>query len=139
MEVYDLSEENELDTYMSREVPVPEGDEAKSLTQEELGQDQEDHCWFNHGSHCTISVFPKDTEDVWFLDQAIWREEHKSEYDFEKTVKEEVENAEVVIATLNGLQGSWDSFMRGMCAKRKWLLSAESGKSTHNKKKLDSW
>ena len=26
MEVYDLSKENELDTYMSREVPVPEGD-----------------------------------------------------------------------------------------------------------------
>ena len=44
---------------------------------------------------------------------------HKSEYDFEKTVEEEVENAEVVIATLNGLPGSWDSFMRGMCAKRK--------------------
>ena len=44
MEVFDLSEENELDTYMSREVPVPEGDEAKSLTPKELGQDQEDHC-----------------------------------------------------------------------------------------------
>ena len=44
MEVYDLSKENELDTYMSREVPVPEGDEAISLTQEELGQSQEDHC-----------------------------------------------------------------------------------------------
>ena len=44
MELYDLSKENELDTYMSREVPIPEGDEAKSLTQEELGQDQEDHC-----------------------------------------------------------------------------------------------
>ena len=29
---------------MSREVPVPEGDKAQSLTQEELGQDQEDHC-----------------------------------------------------------------------------------------------
>ena len=26
MEVYDLSEENELDTYIRREVPVPEGD-----------------------------------------------------------------------------------------------------------------
>ena len=38
MEVYDLSEENELDTYMRREVPVPEGDEARSITQEELGQ-----------------------------------------------------------------------------------------------------
>ena len=44
MEVYELSEENELDTYMSREVLVPEGDEARSLTQEELGQGQEDHC-----------------------------------------------------------------------------------------------
>ena len=44
MEVYDLSEENELDNYMSREVLVPEGDEAQSLTQEELGQGQKDHC-----------------------------------------------------------------------------------------------
>ena len=37
MEVYDLFEENELDTYMSREVLVREGDEAQSLTQGELG------------------------------------------------------------------------------------------------------
>ena len=29
---------------MSREVPVPNRDEAQILTQEELGQDQEDHC-----------------------------------------------------------------------------------------------
>ena len=42
MEVFYLFEENELDTYMSRE--VPKGDEAQSLTPEELGQDQEDHC-----------------------------------------------------------------------------------------------
>ena len=44
MEVFDLSEENELDTYMSREVPVLEGDEPQRLTQEELDQGQEDHC-----------------------------------------------------------------------------------------------
>ena len=44
MEVFDLSEENGLDTYMILEVPVSEGDEAQSLTQEELGQGQEDHC-----------------------------------------------------------------------------------------------
>ena len=44
MEVYHLFEENELDTHMSGEVPVPEGDEAKIVTQEELGQRQEDHC-----------------------------------------------------------------------------------------------
>ena len=33
LEVYDIFEENELETYMSIEVPVPEGDEARSLTQ----------------------------------------------------------------------------------------------------------
>ena len=44
MEVFDLFEENELDTYMSREVLVLEGDEARSLSQEELGQGPEDHC-----------------------------------------------------------------------------------------------
>ena len=37
-------EGNKMDTYISREVSVPEGDEAKSLTVEELGQGQEDHC-----------------------------------------------------------------------------------------------
>ena len=36
MEVYDLSEENELDTYMSREVPVLEGDEPKALHKKNL-------------------------------------------------------------------------------------------------------
>ena len=44
MEVFDRSKENELNTYMSREVPVPEGDKAKSLTPEELGLGQEDYC-----------------------------------------------------------------------------------------------
>ena len=44
MELYDLSKENELYTYMSREVPVPKGDEAQSLTPKELGQGQENHC-----------------------------------------------------------------------------------------------
>ena len=37
-------EENEFDTYISGEVQVPKGDEAKSLPQEELGQGQDDHC-----------------------------------------------------------------------------------------------
>ena len=44
MEVYDVSEENEWDTYMSREVPFLEGDDAQSLTHEELDEGQEDHC-----------------------------------------------------------------------------------------------
>ena len=36
-----------------------------------------------------------------------------------EVVEEEVENVEVVITTLNGFPGSWDSFIRGMCARRK--------------------
>ena len=36
-----------------------------------------------------------------------------------EVVKEEVRNAEVMIATLNGLSGSWDSFIQRMCARRK--------------------
>ena len=37
-------EENELDSYISGDVPVPKGDQDKSLTQEELDQGQEDYC-----------------------------------------------------------------------------------------------
>ena len=44
MEEFYLSEGNELDTYMSREIPVLEGDEPQRLIPEELGQGQEDHC-----------------------------------------------------------------------------------------------
>ena len=36
-----------------------------------------------------------------------------------EAVEEELENAEVVITTLNDLPSSWDSFIRGMCSKRK--------------------
>ena len=36
-----------------------------------------------------------------------------------EAVVEVVENAEVVITTLNGLPGSWDSFIQGMYARRK--------------------
>src|SRR5713226_7056259 len=36
-----------------------------------------------------------------------------------EAVKEKVKNAEVMMATLNGLPGSWDSFIQGMCARRK--------------------
>ena len=43
MELYDLSEENGLDTYMGIEVPVSEGDKVRSLSQEELGQGQRRH------------------------------------------------------------------------------------------------
>ena len=45
---------------------------------------------------------------------------HKSLSNQEKleVVKEEVKNVDVVMATLNGLPGSWDSFMQLMCSKK---------------------
>ena len=36
-----------------------------------------------------------------------------------EAVDEEVENADIVISTLNELPGSWDSYIQGMCAIRK--------------------
>ena len=36
-----------------------------------------------------------------------------------EAVEEEAENVEVLITTLNGLLGSWDSFIQGMHARRK--------------------
>ena len=36
-----------------------------------------------------------------------------------EATKDEVENAEVVLTTLNVLPRSWDSFIRGMCSRRK--------------------
>ena len=36
-----------------------------------------------------------------------------------EAVEEEVENGEIVMTTLNGLPRSWDSFIQGVCARRK--------------------
>ena len=36
-----------------------------------------------------------------------------------EVVDEEVENAEIVMTTLNGLSTSWDSFIQGICARKK--------------------
>ena len=38
-----------------------------------------------------------------------------------ETVEEEVENGEIVMTTLNGLPKSWDSFIQGICARRKLI------------------
>ena len=50
-----------------------------------------------------------------------------------EVVDAEVENAEIVITTLNGLPRSWDSFIRGMCARRNLLLSTNYGKSAQRR------
>ena len=54
-------EENELDSYINEEVPVPEGDEAKALHKKKLVMDKRIICWLKQGSPHTIGVLPKDT------------------------------------------------------------------------------
>ena len=39
-----------------------------------------------------------------------------------EVVGEYIENGEVVMATLNGLPSSWDSFIQGICARRKLIV-----------------
>ena len=83
----------------------------------ELGQGQEDHGWFSHGSTCTTSVFPKYTDDVWFLEQAIWREEHQSEYDLKKPVEgsEDLECRDHTVILYKGLSNqrtTWSGKIR---------------------------
>ena len=36
-----------------------------------------------------------------------------------EAIDEEVENANIVMTTLNGLPRSWDSFIQGICARKK--------------------
>ena len=38
-----------------------------------------------------------------------------------EAVDEEVENAKIVMTTLNGLPRSWDSFIQGICARKKLI------------------
>ena len=61
MEVYDLSEENELDTYMSREVLVLEGDEAKDLHMKKLVMEKRIIVDSIKGSPYPTSVISQDT------------------------------------------------------------------------------
>src|SRR5712692_4477098 len=38
-----------------------------------------------------------------------------------EAIDEEVENAEIVMTTLNGLPRSWDAFIQGICARKKLI------------------
>ena len=49
-----------------------------------------------------------------------------------EAVDEETENAEIVMTTLDGLPRTWDSFIQGICARKK-SSSADYGKNAHKK------
>ena len=121
-------EGNELDTYISREVPVPEGDEAKALLK--ANNIITDSIEYHLIPQVSSLKTPKEMFDSltklfewkninWNMTLRKQLKNVKIQNAEQLEVVEEVENAEVVITTLNGLLGSWDSFVRGMCAKRK--------------------
>ena len=82
-------EENELDSYIHEEVPVPEEDEAKSLHKKKLVMEKriisdsiKDHLIPQ------VSSLKTPKADVWCPNQTVWREEHQSEDDSKETVEE---------------------------------------------------
>ena len=143
-----VPEGNELDTYLSGEVSIPEGDEVKALHKKNLVRAKNiiaDSIKDNLIPQVSSLKTPKEifysltklfegksinqkmtlrkqlknvkiqnaeTMQSYFTGVSQIREKLEA-------VKEEVENVEVLIGTLNGLPGSWDSFILIMCTRRK--------------------
>ena len=120
---------------ISEEVLVPEGDEAKDLHKKKLvmvkriiADSIKDHLIPQVSSLKTPKeIFYSLTKlfegkninrKMTLRNQSYFRRFSQIKEQIE-AVKEEVKNAEVVIATLNGLPGSWDSFMQRMYSIRK--------------------
>ena len=135
-----------MDTYISREVPVPEGDEAKALLKKNLVKAKKiivdtikDHLIPYVSSLNTpkymfysltklfeekninqkltlrnqlknVKIQNAETMQPYFTRVSQIKEQIEA-------VDKEVENAEIVMTTLNGLPGSWDSFMQGCVPK----------------------
>ena len=133
-----------MDTYISREVPIPEGDEAKALHKKNLVKAKNiivdsirDHFIPQVSFLKTLkemfdsltklfkgkNINQKMTFSKQLKNLKIQNAESIQSYltrvsqikEQLEVIEEEVENAEVVIITLNGLPRSWDSF----CAERK--------------------
>ena len=66
-----------------------------------------------------IRIWPKEINWIMWRSRMQRPCSHKSLSNQEQL--EVVKNAEVVMATLNGLPGSWNTFILGMCSRRKWL------------------
>ena len=139
-----------MDTYISGEVPVPEGDEVKSLQKKNLVNSKRiiaDSIKEHRIPHVSSLKAPKEMFDSLtkiFEGKNInrkmtlrnqWKnvkiqdaETIQSYFTRVSQIKEQleavgedIENGEVVMTTLNGLPRSWDSFIQGICARRKLI------------------
>jgi len=145
-----ILEENELDSYIKEDIPIPEDEEAKVLHKKNLVKAKriivdsiKDHLI----PHVSSLKTPKEMFDSLtklFEGKNINRkmtlrnqfkgvkmlngETIQSYFSKVSQIKEQLEavdevvdNGEVVMTTLNGLPRSWDSFIQGICARKKLI------------------
>ena len=152
MELFNLSEENELDTYMSREITVLR---LKALHQKNLGKAKKiivDSITNQLVPQVSSLKTPKEMFDSLtkiFEGKNINRkmtlrnqlnnvkiqnaETIQSYFTRVSQIKErlelmdeEAENVEFVMTTLNDLPRSWDSFIQGICSRRNLVTFSRS-------------
>ena len=155
-------EENELDSYIN-EVPALEGDEAKALHKKKsvmvkriIVDSIKDHLIPQVSSLKTTkdmfyaltklfegkNINKKMTLRNQLKNVKIQNAETIQSYftrvcqikEQIEVVEEEVENAEIVMTTLNGLPRTWDSFIQGICARKKLVKFTDCGRNAHKKK-----
>ena len=142
-------EENELDSYINEEVPVPKGDEAKALHKKNMVMEKriivysiKDNLIPQVSSLKTpkamFDALTKLFEGKKYINRKMTLRNQLKNVKIQnvekiqsyftrvsqikeklEAVDEEVENAKIVMTTLNGLPRSWDSFIRGICARNK--------------------
>ena len=139
-----------MDSYINEEVPIPEGDEAKSLHKNKLVMEKRiiaDLIKAHLIPQVSSLKTPKEMFDAltnlfelegkninWKMtlrnqlkNVKIQNAETIQSYftrvsqikEQLEAVDEEVENAEIVMTTLNGLPRACDSFIQGICARKK--------------------
>ena len=150
-------EENELDSYIYEEVLVLEGDEVKALHKKKMVMEKriivdfiKDHLIPQVSSLKTPkamfdaltklfegkNINRKMTLRNQLKNGKIQNEETIHSYftrvsqikEQLEAVDEEVENAEIVMTTLNDLPRSWDSFIQGICGRKLGQVQHSGGR-----------
>ena len=152
-----------MDSYISEEVPFPEGDEAKALHKNKLVMAKRviansikdfliphvsslktPEAMFDaltklfEGNNINrkmtlrnqlknVKIQNEDTIQSYFTRVSQIKERLEA-------VDEEVENQDILMTTLNGLPRSWDSFIQGICARKKLFKFIRLGKNALKKK-----
>ena len=147
-----ILEENDLDKYISKEVPNPEGDEAKCIHKKNLVKAKriivdsiKDHLiphvspfktqkevYYSltkmfQGNNINqkmnlrnqlknVKIQNSETIQSYFIRVSQIKEQFEA-------IKENFEEREIVMTTLNGLPRSWDSFIQGIFARSKLISS----------------